>query len=78
MKIDANTFTIRPFEPTDTDYAAKVKILNQLLPNEPTSVKILKQKEKNKNLNHLRQYFIGEVEMDKSKRITKKTTLCMS
>jgi len=69
MKIDISTFTIRPFDYTDDDYVAWVKIINQIFPNQPTNVEILKHNVSKKNPNYLKEMFIGEIEIDQSKRI---------
>lgn len=69
MKIDTSTFAIRPFDFTDTDYAAWVKIINQIFPNDPITVKILKHNISNRNPNYLKEMFVGEIEIDQSKRI---------
>lgn len=54
-------FTIRPFQPTDLDYAALVKLVNQEWPNNPSTVEVWKQKDSKHNPNLNRRY-IGELE----------------
>jgi len=69
MKIDTSTFAIRPFDYTDTDYTAWVKIINQIFPNDPITVEILKHNVSNRNPKYLKEMFVGKIEIDKSKRI---------
>ena len=68
-KIDTNTFAIRPFDYTDTDYAAVVKIINQIFPNDPITLEIYKHNDSNRKPNYLKERFVGEIEIDQSKQI---------
>jgi len=72
MKIDTSTFTIRPFDYSDTDFAAVVKIFNQIFPNQPTTVEIWKPNMSNGNPKYLKELFVGEIEIDQSKRVVAK------
>lgn len=69
MRIDTSNLTIRPFEPTDLDYAAMVKLVNQDWPNNLSSVKGWKYNDSKRNPKHLYRRYIGEIEIESGKQI---------
>ncbi len=69
MKTAPAKFTIRPFESTDSDYAALVKLSNQDWPNNPSTVELWKQNDSKRKPKHLSRRYIGEIETENGKQI---------
>lgn len=69
MKEKRSDFKIRPYEPTDIDIAAAVKFVNEVWPNQPSTVEIWKHNDSIRNPKRFDRRFVGEVDEEVGKRI---------
>ncbi len=69
IEMNPDNFSIRPFEPTDTDYSAIVKLFNQDRSGLPSTITIWKTNDDNRNSKEFYRRYIGEIKTNKGKKI---------
>ncbi len=62
-------FTIRPFDYSDFDYEAAVKLMNQIWPDDPSTVETWKEGDKGHDPDDFKLRFIGEIKQENTTQI---------